>query len=170
MVTVDSESKIIDDLPLDASDEACPVLRVIIDRFVIISSLTAIAFSVICEQRADANAKFVEDREMVSKVEVSEAMNVKTPYRLVAQSVQRLRKSLDENFEFFDSDSSSIIGEIFEMMDAMEAMQELQEASDPVLEHTLAELVDNVVNNPGQIPDIIQEKITGLEVVLSNLQ
>ena len=31
-------------------------------------------------------------------------------------------------------------------------------------------LVDNVVNNPGQIPDIIQEKITGLEVVLSNLQ
>ena len=41
------------------------------------------------------------------------------------------------------------------MIDEAEATNELLEASDPVMENTFAELVDIVVSNPGQIPELI---------------
>ena len=43
----------------------------------------------------------------------------------------------------------------------------MREISDPVLEDTFAELVDGIVNNPGQIPDIIKDKLSGLEEILT---
>ena len=81
-------------------------------------------------------------------------------------SLQRLRNSLNENLEEFDSDSSSIIIEICAMIDEAEATNELLEASDPVIENTFAELVDIVVSNPGQIPELIKDKISGIEHAL----
>ena len=82
-------------------------------------------------------------------------------------SLQRLRNSLNENLDEFDSDSSSITIEICAMIDEAEATNELLEASDPVIENTFAELVDIVISNPGQIPELIKDKISGIEYALT---
>ena len=52
------------------------------------------------------------------------------------------------------------------MLDNIEANEEFEDMSDPVLENTFADLVDDVVNNPGQIPEKIKDKLSGMEGLL----
>ena len=78
------------------------------------------------------------------------------------ENFERLMRIFGENFECFDSGSSSIIGELFQILDNIEAKEELNEISDPGIENAFAELVDEIINNPGQIPDAIKDKLSGI--------
>ena len=87
--------------------------------------------------------------------------------RSFSRSLQRLKKSLDENFENFGSEGAVVVSEIFEFIHEVEAAQELEADSDPDLEETFASMVDEVIHHPGQISEKVNEKITGLEESLT---
>ena len=134
--------------------------------FIVAGSIAAITTKMLCRSVMNMNIE-ENDERIVDVCESSRSLQTERSDRSVVGSLQRLRNSLNENLEEFDSDSSSIIIEICAMIDEAEATNELLEASDPVIENTFAELVDIVVSNPGQIPELIKDKISGIEHALT---
>ena len=143
-----------------------PALKNFFDMFVVVGAIAAITTKMLCRSVMNMNIE-ENDERIVDVCESSRSLQTERSDRSVVGSLQRLRNSLNENLEEFDSDSSSIIIEICAMIDEAEATNELLEASDPVIENTFAELVDIVVSNPGHIPQLIKDKISGIEHALT---
>ena len=100
-----------------------------------------------------------------AKVVMTETTTMETSNkdRSIKESVDRLKRSLDENFESFGSEGASVIGEIFGIIDPAEAEQDFEDMSDPNIEDTFTSMVYEIVNHPGQISDHVNNKISGLE-------
>ena len=143
-----------------------PSLKNFFDMFVVAGTIAAITTKMLCRSVMNMNIE-ENDERIVDVCESSRSLQTERSDRSVVGSLQRLRNSLNEHLYEFDSDSSSIIIEICAMIDEAEATNELLEASDPVIENTFAELVDIVVSNPGQIPELIKDKISGIEHALT---
>ena len=77
-------------------------------------------------------------------------------------SVESLGRTLDLMFESFDSDTSSVVLEIFGLIDDAEASHAWDVSSDPELEGAFVSMVDEIVSNPGQLPEIIKRRSSGL--------
>ena len=56
--------------------------------------------------------------------------------------------------------------EILELLDEADAEQSFANVSDPDIEETFASMIVDIVNNPGQISEQINRKISGLEEAL----
>ena len=136
-----------------------PALRNFFDMFVVVGAIAAITTKMLCRSVMNMNIE-ENDERIVDVYESSRSLQIERSDRSVVGSLQRLRNSLNENLDEFDSDSSSIIIEICAMIDEAEATNELLEASDPVIENTFAELVDIVVSNHGH-------KISGIDHALT---
>ena len=98
----------------------------------------------------------------IKKEEVEEGggMNVR-------QSVEALCRSFDLNFESFDSESSSVILEIFGVMDEAEASQAWDLSSDPELEEVFVSMVDEIINNPSQLSEAIRRRVPNIDSSLT---